>query len=356
MADWRAFRQTFRALLEILSQIGPNSPEMSVPASSIPLMEPRVWVEAWSPEYGASYEVANGLADSDEEVAPFVETEDWKPISPPPVERPRLAFVDGVSRVDARAFLDTGPLTVPGLCGSVGIGAVFVEGARAEFGPYEIHRKVIFGSGATASMPVIDPSLSYLPLSVPGARPEELRHGLETARGVVEADLARRLAREGWMVIADGALGILEPLDVVGFIKSHQRAYLTPDLEPVVRSLALGERTPIFQFGVIRPRYSWYLRLGDSENQHPWAAIARCEVSATLSIDAAIAMANLVTFNLPSFASKAFWDTRAPQNLVPIASLERRLWHLLGDREFVYRKIRSALLRSYPTGKETAIA
>ena len=318
-------------------------------------MDGRVWVEAWSPEYGASYEVANGLADSDEEVAPFVETEDWRPLAPPAAPRPKLAFIDGVSRVDARAFLDAGPLTVPGLCGSVGIGAVFVNG-KAEFGPYEIHRKVIFGSGASASMPVIDPSLAYQSLSVPGARPEELRHGLETARGIVEADLARRLANQGWIVISDGALGVLEPLDVVGFIKSHQRAYLTPDLEPVVRQLRCGERTPIFQFGVIRPRYSWYVRLGESENQHPWAAIARCEVSATLSIEAAIAMADLITYNLPSFASKAFWDTRAPQNLVPIASLERRLWHLLGDREYVYRKIRSALLRSYPTEKEQAIA
>ncbi|MCA1840348.1 MAG: hypothetical protein ABR507_11935 [Actinomycetota bacterium] len=317
-----------------------------------PKAQSRVWVEAWSPEYGASYEVTNAIASSDEEVAPFVETEDWAPIPVGASERPRLAFIDGVSRVDARAFLDTGPLTVPGLCGSVGIGAVFVEGSRARFGPYEIHRRLIFGSGAEGPAPYIDASLIYEALSVPGAKPEDLRHGLETARGAVEAQLALKLAREGWLVVADGALGILEPLGVIGFIKSHQRAYLTPDLEPVVRALAAGERTPIFQFGVIRPRYSWYTRLAESQNQHPWAAIARCEVSATLPLNRAVELADIATFHLPRFASKAFWDTRAPQNLVPIATLERRLWHLLGDRELVYRKIRSALLR--PHANQTA--
>ena len=46
------------------------------------------------------------------------------------------------------------------------------------------------------------------------------------------------------------------------------------------------------------------------------------------------------------FASKPFWDTRSPQNLVPIATLERRLWHLQGDRQLVLRRIRSAVARA----------
>jgi hypothetical protein len=306
----------------------------------------KIWVEAWNPEYGASYEVAAGTAPSEEEVAPFVErtADEWAPIAPPSKAWPEVAFLDGVSRVDARAFLDAGPLTIPGLCGSVGIGAVFCDGS-ASFGPWEIHRAVVFGSGAEGDMPAISDALSYRSRSVPGARPDELRQGLESLRAEVEAEMARSLAREGWVVIADGALGVLEPFDVVGFIKSHQKAYLTPDLEPVVRALKPGERTPIFSFGVIRPRYSWYVRLADPEGHHPWAAIARCEVSAAVSLERAAHLADVVTQHLPRFASKPFWDNRAPQNLVPIATLERRLWHLLGDRELVYRKIRSALMR-----------
>lgn len=195
-------------------------------------------------------------------------------------------------------------------------------------------------------MPAVSPALVYESRSVPGARPEDLRQGLETLRGSTEIELARELAGQGLLVIADGPLGVLEPLDVVGFIKSHQKAYLTPDLEPVVRGLAKGERTPLFQFGVIRPRYSWYLRLEEDKQQHPWAAVARCEVSSTVGLQRAVKLADLVTHHLPRFASKGFWDTRAPQNLVPIATLERHLWRLLGNRELVYRKIRSALMNS----------
>ena len=107
--------------------------------------------------------------------------------------------------------------------------------------------------------------------------------------------------------------------------------------------LNAGERTPIFQFGRIRPRYSWYTRIAPAPHQHPWAAIARCEVSITVGLNRAISLANEVTYHLPRFASKAFWDTRAPQNLVPIATLERKLWSLLGERELMLRRIRSGV-------------
>ncbi|MGH2689824.1 MAG: hypothetical protein ACRDKW_13620, partial [Actinomycetota bacterium] len=67
-----------------------------------------MWVEAWSPEYGASYELPGPVAASEEEVAPYVETAAWAPVRPPAPPPPPVAFVDGVSRVDARAFLDAG--------------------------------------------------------------------------------------------------------------------------------------------------------------------------------------------------------------------------------------------------------
>lgn len=301
-----------------------------------------MWVEAWSPEYGASYELAGPVPASEEEVAPYVETGSWAPIRPAGPPLPPIAFVDGVSRVDARAFLDAGPSTVPGLCGSVGIGSVMTNG-RSAFGPSAVRRAVVFGGGTSASLPPMAGPLHYEARSVPGTRPEEVRQGLENCRAEVEAELARELARKGWLVIADGALGVLEPLPIVGFIKSHQRAYLGPDLEPVVRALGAGERTPVFSFGVIRPRYSWYLRLAEGAGQHPWAGIARCEVTAAVSLERAVELADVTARHLPRFASKPFWDSRAPQNLVPIAGLERHLWHLLGDRQLVFRRIRSAL-------------
>lgn len=304
--------------------------------------EGKLWVEAWSPEYGSSYEIAEGLAPTEEEVAPFIETEDWGPVAPSDVPWPETAFIDGVSRIDARAFLDEGDATVPGLCGSIGVGAVLVEGA-ARFGPERIRRGVIFGLGKVGNLPPIWSSLVYESRSVPGIRPEDLYRGLQDLRIEAEMEMAAGLAREGWLVVADGPVGVRESLPVVGLIKSHHKSYLPRELEPVVRSLGPGERTPVFMFGIIRPRYSWYLRLASSEGQHPWAAVVRCEVSALLGAPRAIEIADVTARHLPRFGSKPHWDTRAPQNLVPIASLERRLAHLLGDRELVYRAIRSAI-------------
>ncbi|MGH2810135.1 MAG: hypothetical protein ACRDIA_04550, partial [Actinomycetota bacterium] len=77
----------------------------------------------------------------------------------------------------------------------------------------------------------------------------------------------------------------------------------------------------------------------------PWAGIARCECSASLPLTKAVELADMISANLPRFASRSYWDPRAPQNLVPIAALERRLWHLLGDRQIIYRQLRSAVAR-----------
>lgn len=305
------------------------------------MAENRIWVEAWSPEYGSSYDVAGGLAPTEEVVATEVETSDWRPITPPTVPWPGAAFLDGVSRIDARAYLDAGGLTIPGMCGSVGVGSVLVNGL-AKFGPSRVGRAVVFGSGARGGLPAVS-GLFYEPRSVPGSNPEDVYLGVQAVREEMEFRLAADLASEGWVVIADGAVGVREPLPVVGLIKSHHKAYLGPDLEPTVRDLGVGQRTPIFQFGIIRSRYSWYLRLAEAAGQHPWAAVVRCEVSATLPFDYSVELADITAHYLPHYASKSFWDTRAPQNLVPIATLERRLWHLLGDRAIVYRRLRSAM-------------
>jgi len=55
-----------------------------------------------------------------------------------------------------------------------------------------------------------------------------------------------------------------------------------------------------------------------------------------------VALADASASILPAFASAPHWDPRAPQNLVPIAGLEKRLRHLLGERDLVYRMVRSA--------------
>ena len=54
------------------------------------------------------------------------------------------------------------------------------------------------------------------------------------------------------------------------------------------------------------------------------------------------AVADRVTAILPATASQPHIDPRAPQNLVPVAALERELRRRLGDPGYVYRALREA--------------
>lgn len=302
-----------------------------------------MYIEAWSPEYGSSSDLDSGLGFSEEEVDPFVETADWRPVTPDSGRPEQVAFVDGVDRVEARAFYGGSPDPAPGLFGSVGAGAVIAQGGRARFDSCCVDRWGIFGAGANPGEPLAGSGLGYRARSVAGTGFDELRAELQRTRSELEAELARILARPGRLVLVDGPLGIREPLDLVGYIKSHRKTYLSPEHAWVAVELQAGQRTPIFGFGRVRPRFSWYTRIAPAPGQHPWAAIARCEVSSTLGVRRAVQLADLVTGFLPGFASRAFWDTRAPQNLVPVAALERRLWNLLGNRDLVLRRIRSGV-------------
>lgn len=57
-------------------------------------------------------------------------------------------------------------------------------------------------------------------------------------------------------------------------------------------------------------------------------------------------MANVVALQLPRFASRVGYDPRAPQNVLPIGALEKRLRHLLGDGPLVRRHIEVHIARS----------
>ena len=72
----------------------------------------------------------------------------------------------------------------------------------------------------------------------------------------------------------------------------------------------------------------------------------RIECSPDLTAEQAIELAELSGATLPRFASAAYKDPRAPQNLVPIAGLERRLRGLLGDARVLHRALTLATARS----------
>jgi len=89
---------------------------------------------------------------------------------------------------------------------------------------------------------------------------------------------------------------------VLGFIKSHQTAYLEPGLHAMIGTLSTAERTPVFLLGTSWDHFSWYLRLPCLPAQ-PWAGIARVECAANLPAHEVVALASLSQIALPRFAS-----------------------------------------------------
>jgi hypothetical protein len=144
------------------------------------------------------------------------------------------------------------------------------------------------------------------------------------------------------LLVVDGPLrGRGHLPNAVGFIKTHQVAYLPPAQHGVVGALQPGQRTPVFATGTAFSRYASYLRLPGGLNT-PWAGVVRLEVPAELDVPVAIALIEQAAAALPRFASQPHKEPRAPQNLYPIAGLERELRRRLGDEALLYRALRLA--------------
>ena len=113
----------------------------------------------------------------------------------------------------------------------------------------------------------------------------------------------------------------------------------------MVAALGAGQRTPVFRVGSRYEVYTWYLRLPGPPGA-PWAGVVRVECSADLPKSEAIALADLAALTLPRFASSPYKDPRAPQNLTPIAGLERKLRGMLGDQRLLVRSLTAATRRA----------
>jgi hypothetical protein len=148
------------------------------------------------------------------------------------------------------------------------------------------------------------------------------------------------------LLVLDGPLTGRDQLPrALGYVKTHRVQYLPPDLSTVVGRLAPGQRTPVFLLGTSWNRYTWYLKLPGGAGA-PWAGVVRVECSADLPKSEAVALADLATLTLPRFASSPYKDPRAPQNLTPIAGLERKLRGMLGDQRLLVRGLTAAVKRA----------
>jgi hypothetical protein len=299
-------------------------------------------VDPWDPGYGASLQ---DLGESTTVPTTDVERPDgeWAPITPGLlVERAEVVlFVDGVRRIEARAWVDGDVEAVPGVFASWAAGIVRCN-AEAKLVDFDVARGVFAPSSSLDD--VATRCGRFVATTTPNSRPETLNTAINTRMTEVEARIAERTRRtHADLIVLDGPLreSTRHLADAVGMVKSHDVKYLPPALDRVVSMLGPGERTPVFRIEARFRRYSWYLRLPGPPGG-PWAGIVRVEASVEASVERVIALADRVAATLPRYASQPHKDPRAPQNLYPIAGLERELRRRLGDPHVLYRALRRA--------------
>ncbi|MFC4950550.1 hypothetical protein [Pseudonocardia sp. GCM10023141] len=311
----------------------------------------RFSIDPWDPTYGNSLDAEMGASSAQIDAAVEVPIEQWGPIDPSPGVLPPSAvlFVDGVRRVDAQVWVDEADgAASAALCASYAAGVVCccAEGAhllaahvrRGLFTTTENGADVVTSAGTyrstrTAPRPDIAP-VQVLSLA--------LQRDLADVE-LVAADAAREEhTADDDLLVVDGPLRGRQHLPrVIGFVKSHRSDYLPAQLGAVVGRLQAGQRTPVFRLGSSWERHTWYLRLPCAPGA-PWAGVVRVECSAELTVAAAIALADVSQVTLVRYASTEYKDSRAPQNLYPIAGLERALRRRLGEPSVLYRALRRA--------------
>lgn len=303
-------------------------------------MPQKVAIESWDPEYGVpSTEQAQETdveIDSDVEVA----GERWAPISAQAEERPGvLLFIDGVRRIDANAWLDDGASPVrQGMFASFAAGAVRVA-SQAHVDRIEV-RRVLLAPGSPEAFAT--GAGTYEPFGVASAGTDALASALQERLGDLEVEVAASVADDADLVVVDGPLYRRQHLPrTIGYVKTHRVHYLKGPPAETIMALAAGERTPVFRFRTSWTRNAWYLRL-PGPKAHAWSGVVRMEATADLPLDETVALANLTAGVLPRYASEPHKDPRAPQNLYPIAGLERELRRRLGDAVYVERALRAA--------------
>jgi len=311
----------------------------------------RLDVEGWDPGYGASFDGGDGPSGhSSAQLDPDVEVPAtaWQPLIADPATRApaTVLLVDGVRRIDAGVWV-TGDDGVPhrGLAASYAAGVVRCDLSRgaAEVAGARVRRGLF-----TSSPDALDVTAGAIRYTAHQMRRDDqatLTGGVQAQLAALEADVSGETRAEDDLLVVDGPLRGRQHLPrALGYVKTHRVEYLTKELTAVVTALPAGQRTPVFHVGTSWHRYAWYLRLPCPPGA-PWAGIVRVECSAELTVAEAVALADRSAVTLPRFASTPYKDPRAPQNLVPIAGLERRLRAMLGDARLLYRTLTVASRR-----------
>ena len=307
-------------------------------------------IDPWAASYEGAYQLEDELSTAKAEVDLTPEVQDlaqWGPRTPAFIEAPDTAvFIDGVQRVELRVLGDSNGQIVYGAFSSVAVGAAVMRRGGSCVQPEPARRVIALSAGASCepwTVPCGTAALTYVAESDPDIGTDAWQNAVRNVRRAAEIALGQRMVEADHpLVIVDGRLGF-EPSrrsHAIGVAKTIRTRYLEAPYSDILRELRPGTRTPVFAIKYEHPVFSWYIRLSQQRPfDHDWAGIVQVETWAGIGIEAAVRLADLTALHLPRFASTPEWDSRAPQNLFPIAALEQHLRHEMGDPEWIRRNL-----------------
>jgi len=316
----------------------------------------RWWVDAWNPAYGSSFEPGEGGPSKETSATIDLSVEvpagSWHAVQPKAgVRAPsRVYLVDGAQRRDATLWsVEEDGSSLPGLAASFAAGVVRCDlgDGGAEVVEARVERRLFTASRTAPGLSTgqVDYRVHQVDITDP------IRLGRAVQAPLTDLEIrTSESARAGDhedLLIVDGPLRTRRALPrTIGYIKTQQGSYLPAAQAGVVTGLRPGERSPVFRVAqALHDGYSWYLRLPGPAGA-PWTGIARVQCSLELTPEQAIRLADVSAVTLPRLASSSYKDPRAPQNLVPIGGLERRLRAMLGDARFLHRSLLAAAARA----------
>ena len=302
----------------------------------------RFAVDTWATLKGISAD-EQLLVETTETVDASVEVPEarWAPIPSTGPIFDELAFIDGVRRQEANVWVTAEDGTErAGVCASVAAGAAVISGRSNSVQSVRVHRGLYTAPGPETGIDTDAGEYELVECTDPG---EGFTKHINDKMADIEHLVTVPASVD--LIVYDGPLrGRTDPKGV-GYAKTMARRYLPENLHTMLRHLDAGDRTPVFRIGEPHNaycRWAWYLRL-PGERPHRLACLVRCEMPArTISASGAAHRASRVTTTLMRYASEPYVEERAPQNLYPIAALERELRNYLGDEHLLKMSLLAA--------------
>ena len=337
--------------------------------------EYNIRLEPWNISYDAPVSINPEEVPTSDKVNTEVEftNGEWQPIrSAIAPELPnQILFIDGRLRLDAKFLGRRDDEILYGAFATIAVGAVLVDRriSRAKCVATEVRRIIALGGNLAAPVTVVpcpmsgrgDLKYDYCLTSSNNEpdTPSQLVQGAmldEELRVANQISLDKELIQENTLIVRDGPLlyrVYQTPYDTIGYVKTMGKAYLKGENAQVMRSLKVGERTPIFRISNTHgSNLSWYLRSGSNDlnykrlGYHDLHGIIRIDLDAIVPLERAKAIADQSTYLIPQYASHPTRDPRAPQNLTPVGALEKELGRRMGNRELISRRLRNFLAES----------